>query len=405
MQLDQIDDRIVRARQRHLLRWYDAQGRDLPWRRRPTLYGTWIAETMLQQTTVATVSGRWRAFLDRFCDASSLAEAAESEVLAAWSGLGYYRRARNLHRAARLLRDHHDGRLPRTVAGWRALPGVGDYAAGAIASIGLGLPVAAIDANVRRVLSRWHCADAAAANDLTVARVRALAEAHVSSARPGDWNQALMDLGAEHCRPGEAACTGCPVQRWCAAGLAGASAQVPAQKQRARPLAVTLGSLVLKHRDELLLLPSERAIVAAVGGLGRPVRRELGGLLAGLWSQPLTAWYADPLAPSHSGTTATRELAERSGAAWRRWLRSLGWPQPRTTGVGMHRHAITTHRLRVHVSVAEWPPQRARPELPGAFWTADVHSSALSSLARLGLALSKMTFDNAELISQFYSGR
>ena len=151
-------DQRLDERQRRLLVWYDAVARDLPWRRETTLYGTWIAEIMLQQTTVRAVAPRWSTFLERFPDVSTLAAAAESEVLAAWSGLGYYRRARLLHRAARELRDRHGGRLPTSHDQWRALPGVGEYTAGAIGSIGLGLPVAAIDANVRRVLTRWHCA-------------------------------------------------------------------------------------------------------------------------------------------------------------------------------------------------------------------------------------------------------
>ena len=333
--------------------------------------------------TVATVSGRWQAFLARFGDVKTLADAALDDVLAAWSGLGYYRRARHLHAAARLLRDRQGGRLPRTHEDWRALPGVGEYAAGAIASIGLGVPVAAIDANVRRVLLRWHCASADAAARMTSDRLRTVAAAYVPPGRPGDWNQALMDLGAGPCRAGQADCARCPVARYCAAGLADASTRVPLRRPAPPVIPVVLGSLVLRHRNGLLLLPSERAVVAPARGLGRPVRKELAGLLSGLWSLPLTPWYADSGAPAGREETSSRWFP----AAWRRWLRSLGWAQPRLVTAGIHRHAITSHRLRVQVVAAEWPADLPRPALAAARWLAPIDANLpLSSLARSSLA-------------------
>ncbi len=155
-------DQTIRRLRRSVLAWYDARRRDLPWRRDPTLYGIWISEMMLQQTTVAAVVPYWQRFVARFPDVAVLAAATEPEVLEHWSGLGYYRRAQHLHAAARAVVANHGGRLPLSVEGWRALPGVGPYAAGAIASIGLGLPVPAVDANVRRVITRWVAADAVA---------------------------------------------------------------------------------------------------------------------------------------------------------------------------------------------------------------------------------------------------
>ncbi len=224
----------IDARRRALLAWYDAHARDLPWRRRPSLYGTWVSEIMLQQTTVTTVTPRWPDFLARFPDVQALAAAPEAEVLAMWSGLGYYRRARNLHAAARAIVAAGGG-LPRTLAGWRALPGIGDYAAGAIASIGLGLAHAAVDANVRRVLTRWACRSGPEAATLGPRDLQRLAQQHLDVQRPGDWNQALMDLGAEVCRSDQPRCPGCPVASWCAAALAAATDEVPPAAPGAGP--------------------------------------------------------------------------------------------------------------------------------------------------------------------------
>jgi len=349
----------IAGRRRHLLAWYDQQGRNLPWRRQTSLYGTWVAETMLQQTTVAAVQGRWEAFLAHFPDVQALAAASSDAVLAAWSGLGYYGRARRLHQAARWLVEHCGGRLPRTYDGWRRLPGVGDYAAGAIASIGLQLPVVAIDANVRRVLTRWHCSDPVTAAALTAARLQDLAQVHLSVDRPGDWNQALMDLGAGPCRAGRADCPRCPVRPWCAAGLAGTTDAVPAALPRAATQPVCLGALVLQDEQGILLLPSEQAVVTRPTGLGHPVRDDLSGLFTGLRGLPSTPWYA--IREGSDPGTAFQ-------AAWRRWLRGLGWSRPLVTSRGWHRHTITVYRLRVEVTSAIWPSEVPLPDLDGAVW-------------------------------------
>jgi len=337
----QCGPRDIEARQQALLSWHDAHGRDLPWRRDRSLYGTWISEIMLQQTTVATVVPRWTAFLARFPDLDALASAAESEVLAAWAGLGYYRRARHLHQAARMLASA--GRdLPDSYLGWRQLPGVGGYAAAAIASIGLGLASAAVDANVRRVLARWVCRDVAQAAALTPPRMQQVADRHLAQQRPGDWNEALMDLGAEVCRSDQPRCGACPVARWCAARRAGVVESVPVAPVRREPTQVTLGALVLWSADQVLLLPPPAAVVAPVRGLGRPVRRGLGELLAGTSCLPLTPWYA-----GHAGADGPFLQA------WRRWLRSLGWAGVGPRGAGSVRHVITHHRLLIHVAEVE----------------------------------------------------
>ena len=153
-QVSTIPRQDVIILQRDLLRWYDNMRRPLPWREQPDLFGTWISEIMLQQTTVKAVIPYWHRFLARFPDVAALATASEEEILREWSGLGYYRRARLLHRAARLVMKERDGQLPRSRDEWLQLPGVGAYTAGAIASIALGEKVPAVDANVRRSVAR-----------------------------------------------------------------------------------------------------------------------------------------------------------------------------------------------------------------------------------------------------------
>ncbi|MBD3222692.1 A/G-specific adenine glycosylase [bacterium] len=324
-----------------LLAWYDRHARRLPWRTDPSLYGTWISEIMLQQTTVMAVLPRYREFLARFPDVVALAAASEDEVLAAWTGLGYYRRARLLHRAARAIVER-GGVLPTTRDAWRDLPGIGDYAAGAIASIGLGLVEPAVDANVRRVMTRWACADPDQSANLTARRIADLARRHVDPARPGDWNQALMDLGATICTSDRPRCGECPVARWCAAGQAGRAAEVPAPRPRDRAEEVVLGSLVIRHAGRVLLLPAGEATVLPVAGLGRARRRDLGDLLAATLCPPLTPWYAP-----HD------DAGRRFEGAWARWLRARGLAGVEVRPAGEARHTITRYRLRILVHAVE----------------------------------------------------
>lgn len=329
-------DSIRAARRQALLAWYDAHGRDLPWRARPSLYGTWISEIMLQQTTVEAVRPRWSSFLDRFPDVEALALASEAEVLASWSGLGYYRRARLLHRAAREI-VAAGGQLPSSRHQWRALPGIGDYTAGAIASIGLGKAEPAVDANIRRATLRWVCDEPDVAAQLKPKQIAELAAGDLCPERPGDWNQALMDLGATICTAERPDCERCPVARWCAAGRAGRAHEVPPPNVRATTTDVVLGALVVQSGSRVLLLPADTATVATASGLGQPRRRALDGLLAGTLVPPLTPWYGER-------SEATPALA----AAWRRWLDERGVTDA-VTACGTARHAITRYRLRIEV--------------------------------------------------------
>ncbi|MGC2245105.1 MAG: A/G-specific adenine glycosylase [Terriglobales bacterium] len=197
---------------RALLTWYDRNRRDLPWRRTHDPYAIWVSEIMLQQTRVAAVLEHYRIFLERFPNITALAAASEDAVLAAWSGLGYYRRARMLHRCAGEIVEQHGGRFPKTALALRELPGIGRYTAAAIASIAFGEVAAVVDGNVERVLER------VGGGKLTQGETWGRAQELVSKSRPGDFNQAMMELGATVCLPREPRCAACSVRALCATG-------------------------------------------------------------------------------------------------------------------------------------------------------------------------------------------
>jgi A/G-specific adenine glycosylase len=194
-----------------ILAWYDLHRRDLPWRASRDPYRVWLSEIMLQQTRVAAVIEHYRKFLGRFPTIEKLAGAREASVLAAWSGLGYYRRARMMHAAARAIVREHDGKFPASEEGMRALPGIGRYTAAAIASIAFDEPTAVVDGNVERVLQR------VAGKRLAAEELWAAANQLLDAKRPGDFNQAMMELGATICLPRQPACRTCPVHPWCLA--------------------------------------------------------------------------------------------------------------------------------------------------------------------------------------------
>ncbi|MFZ3263986.1 MAG: A/G-specific adenine glycosylase [Terriglobales bacterium] len=195
---------------RALLGWYDRNGRDLPWRRTRDPYAIWLSEIMLQQTRVAAVLDHYRIFLERFPDVAALAAAPEDAVLAAWSGLGYYRRARMLHRCAQEI-GQNGGRFPENSEDLQELPGIGRYTAAAIASIAFAEPAAVVDGNVERVLQR------VSGKNLTASQCWGRAGELLSESRPGDFNQAMMELGATVCLPRAPRCLVCPIRKWCCA--------------------------------------------------------------------------------------------------------------------------------------------------------------------------------------------
>jgi len=238
----------VNAIRRKLVLWYERNRRDLPWRRTKDPFRILVSEVMLQQTRVAAVIPYYERFLKRFPRAEDLARASEQEVLSLWSGLGYYSRARNLQKAARQIIQA--GGFPRDHDSVRALAGVGDYTAAAVASIAFGLPHAAVDGNVRRVILRLA---GSAQTDISAA-----ADALLDRGQPGRWNQALMELGATVCLPGEPRCSGCPVSRECEARARGTQRELPPRREKPQIVRKQRVLLVIRRRGRILLTPSAR---------------------------------------------------------------------------------------------------------------------------------------------------
>ncbi|MCH2104502.1 MAG: A/G-specific adenine glycosylase [Planctomycetes bacterium] len=310
-----------------LLSWYDANKRDLPWRRSDDPYAVWISESMLQQTRVETVIPYFRRFMERFPTVGSLAEADVDEVLARWSGLGYYSRARRLHAAAAQLLELHEGEFPRDRAAAEALPGVGAYTAGAVLSIAYDLEEPLIDGNVQRVLARWFHVEGLVSRAATRRELEGLAEALVRGVGdPASWNQALMELGATICLPREPRCGGCPVEAFCEARAQGAEHAVPVLPRRPAPIDVELELFLVEEGGRVLLQ-----------------RRGTGDRMAGLWELP------------------TRELA--SGTP-RLFPAELELTLLAREELGELRHTITRHKItaKVHKAVlgdSELPPRCA----------------------------------------------
>ena len=265
------------ALRRRLLAWYDANRRPLPWREprsgpgapgRIDPYRVWLVEAMAQQTQVARVIPYYQRFLARFPTLEALAAAPEEAVLALWAGLGYYARARALRRAAVEALARHGG-LPADPEALRALPGIGPYTAGAVASIAFGRRVAAVDGNAMRVLSRLFLVEGRPEAPATRARLQALAEALVPADRPGDWNQAVMELGATRCVKPVPACSGCPLADGCEAHRAGREREIPPARRRPPKVEARLHCALVVRRGRVLL-----------------VRRPPDGLFGGLWALP-----------------------------------------------------------------------------------------------------------------------
>jgi len=300
---------------RKLLTWYRKQKRRLPWRGTRDPYRIWISEVMLQQTTVSAVAGRYERFLRRFPDLPALARAREESVLAAWSGLGYYARARNLWRAAREILVRQAGRIPREPAELARLPGFGPYTAAAVASLAFGKPIPAAETNVTRVLSRLFAIGGRAGSPRHLKAVLGRARTLLPVRRPGDWTAALMDLGQLICTPRHPDCPSCPIRGHCEAYRRGRPETYPQRSARARPVRVFLAAAEARRDGRTLLL-----------------RRE-SGFLKGLWEYPS--------AEGPSAAAARRRLAER--------LRSLSLRIASSRPLAAARHAIVNRRIHVEV--------------------------------------------------------
>ena len=295
------------ALRRGLLRWFSRAKRPLPWRATRDPYAIWISESMLQQTTVATVIPYFERFLRRFPDVASLAASNEQDVLALWSGLGYYSRARNLRRAARQLVEEYGGLFPKDPDAARTLAGVGRYTASAVTSIAYGARVAVVDGNVRRVLSRLN-----AARGLSDQEVQHRADALLSKRSPGRWNEAMMELGATVCTPRKPDCPHCPIAVHCR-GRARPE-HWSAGKPRRKGVAVVMEMALVERRGRILLC-----------------RNPEGGRMGGLFDLPNTGL---PLEAGSAGSLRQRFKGR---------LEILGPPLARI------RHAVTHHRIEALV--------------------------------------------------------
>ncbi len=308
----------VRAIQRKLLAWYERNARDLPWRREADVYARWVAEIMLQQTRVGTVVDYYERFVARFPTVEALAAAKLDEVLSLWQGLGYYRRAENLHRAAGLVVAAGNG-WPRSADEWRTLPGVGDYTGAAMASVGWNEPVAAVDGNVMRVLARLGGIASPLDDQRTRRTLSALARRLLARDRPGDCNQAWMDLGATVCRPRDPRCDACPLSGHCAAARQAMQDELPVRRERREPKRVERVVAAMVDGDRLLLC-----------------HRPRGGRWSGLWELPNVE------GTRRRHRTALAMLFER-----------LSWGEPDAFAfVGTVPHELTHRSYRFHVYVA-----------------------------------------------------
>lgn len=309
-----------------LLHWYDREHRDLPWRvtgrRRAGAYNVWLSEIMLQQTTVKAVVPFYQRFLARWPDVGSLAASSLDDVLAEWAGLGYYSRARNLHKCARLVVEHHGGQFPRSEDELAELPGIGPYTAAAIAAIAFGEATTPVDGNVERVVARLfavHQALPAAKGEL-----RRLAATLTPSKRPGDFAQAMMDLGATVCTPKRPSCLVCPLQPDCHAHAKGLEGGLPRRLAKAeRPSRYGIAFVALREDGHVLLR-----------------RRPDAGLLGGMLEVPSTDWKGDWIGSD-----------EALGAAP---VRGSWWAVP-----GSVVHTFTHFRLELMVYRAIVPPEAA----------------------------------------------
>jgi A/G-specific adenine glycosylase len=254
-----------------LLAWYQDHGRhDLPWQREVTSYRVWLSEVMLQQTQVTTVIPYFEQFVETFPDVRSLAAAPLDAVLHRWSGLGYYSRARNLHKTARIVAGEHAGEFPQTLEGLTALPGIGRSTAGAILALVHGLPVAILDGNVKRVLARYHAVEGWPGQAQVLRELWAMSERHVPPDNARDYTQAIMDLGATVCTRKHPRCSICPLHGDCAARHANRIASIPASRPKRKQPERRTYFLVIENGAGAILLQ----------------RRPPSGVWGGLWSCP-----------------------------------------------------------------------------------------------------------------------
>lgn len=252
---------------KRVLQWFDHSGRkDLPWQQDINPYRVWVSEIMLQQTQVSTVIPYFLRFMEELPTVTALAAASEDQVLHLWTGLGYYSRARNLHKTARLVCDEYQGEFPNNVEQLSDLPGIGRSTAGAIVSIAFQLPAAILDGNVKRVLARFHAIEGWPGQTAVLKNLWQVAEAHAPTQRVADYSQAMMDLGATLCTRSKPACPLCPLNKDCSAHKLGTQLELPGKKPRKKLPVKTTQMLIIKNADDELLL-EKRPPTGIWGGL------------------------------------------------------------------------------------------------------------------------------------------
>ncbi len=317
-----------------LLGWYDALAIGLPWRGETDPYRVWLSEIMLQQTQIETVKPYYARFLEAYPTVGALAAAPLDDVLKRWEGLGYYSRARNLHRAAQTLASEHGGQFPASAEGLQALPGIGRYTAGAIASIAFGERAPVLDGNVIRVFSRLDDLADDVTQPAVIARLWSRAEERLPPARVGDYNQALMDLGRVVCKPRAPLCDECPVRAHCRACASGTQQQRPVKAAKAKtPHYDVTAGMIWNARGELLI-----------------AQRPLDGLLGGLWEFP-------------GGKTEPGETLE---ACLARELREeLGIAVEVGALFVVVRHAFTHFRITLHAFTCRYDADSGEPQALG----------------------------------------
>ncbi|MFO7311177.1 MAG: A/G-specific adenine glycosylase [Bacillota bacterium] len=279
-----------------LLAWFAGHRRDLPWRQNRDPYRVLVAEVMLQQTRVETVVAYYERFLSRFPTVQALAAAPETDVLKAWEGLGYYSRARHLHRAAREVAARYGGSFPQDPNELAQLPGVGPYTAAAVAAIAFNQPAAAVDGNVLRVMARALGIAEDVTRPAVRRRIAAIVQAMIPAGRASEFAEALMELGALVCTPRSPNCSACPWQQGCAAHASGQAEALPVRRAKSRPRPV-FGAVALIDREGRVLV----------------VRRPDGGLLAGMWEFP----WAEAAGLDEAGPALAQSVASRLGLAVR----------------------------------------------------------------------------------------
>ncbi|MFW5731916.1 MAG: A/G-specific adenine glycosylase [Planctomycetota bacterium] len=311
-----------------LIAWYADHQRDLPWRRTSDPYAVWVSEIMLQQTRVSAAIPYYQRWMERFPDVAALARADLDEVLKLWEGLGYYSRARNLHKAARQVLRDHDGRLPATAEELQALPGVGRYTAGAIASIAFGLDEPVLDGNVVRVLSRVFRIEADPRRPAVREELWSLARGLIPPGRAGQLNQAIMDLGATLCLPRKPLCGKCPLHEHCAARMAGVQHDLPRKAPKQATPHHTIAAAVVRRRGRILI-----------------DRRPEAGLLGGLWEFP-------------GGKQQRGETLEQTTA--REVREEVGIRIHVGEQIAVVKHAYSHFRITLHAFQADWVSGQAR---------------------------------------------